>query len=75
MPTMRITSRPARMETEPGPLFLPVILLTEIDYLLHERLGVGATLDFLESIETGAFTLVVPTADDPTRCRELIRQY
>jgi len=63
------------VETEPGPLFLPVILLAEIDYLLQARLGVGASLDFLESIETGAFTLVAPTADDLSRCRELIRQY
>ena len=63
------------IETEPGSLYLPVILLAEIDYLLHERLGGDATLDFLESIETGAFTLVAPTSDDLTRCRELIRQY
>jgi predicted nucleic acid-binding protein len=63
------------VETEPGPLFLPVILLAEIDYLLQSRLGVGASLDFLKSIESGAFTLIAPTADDLTRCRELIHQY
>jgi predicted nucleic acid-binding protein len=62
------------LEAEPGPLFQPVILLAKIDYLLQARLGVGASLDFLKSIEIGAFTIVAPTADDLTRCRELIHQ-
>jgi hypothetical protein len=29
----------AVVEKEPGPLFLPVVLLAEIDYLLSTRLG------------------------------------
>ncbi|HEX7448806.1 MAG TPA: PIN domain-containing protein [Pirellulales bacterium] len=62
-------------ENEPGPLFLPAVLLAEIDYLLTRRLGVDAALDFIDSIERGAFTLVVPTAEDIARCRELMIQY
>src|SRR5258707_12031300 len=63
------------VEAEAGPLFLPVVLLAEIDYLLTSRLGADSALDFLQSIEAGAFTLVAPSADDLTRCRELLVQY
>jgi predicted nucleic acid-binding protein len=65
----------AAIETEPGTLLLPVILLAEIDYLLNDRLGVDAALDLLTSGEAGAFTLVHPTADDLIRCRELVDRY
>jgi len=60
---------------EPGPLFLPVVLLAEIDYLLCQRLGVEAAIDFFDSVDTGAFTLVELTPEDLRRCRELVRQY
>jgi len=63
------------VEAETGPLFLPMILLAEIDYLLTARLGTDASLDFLESVDSGAFTLVAPSSEDLARCRELIRQY
>jgi len=63
------------IESERGPLFLPVVLLAEIDYLLTSRLGVNASLEFLESIESGAFTLVPPSSEDLARCRALIAQY
>ena len=63
------------VEAERGPLFLPVVLLAEIDYLLTTRLGVDAAVEFLESIESGAFTLVDLPAEDLVRCRELIVQY
>jgi predicted nucleic acid-binding protein len=65
----------AIVETEPGPLFLPVILLAELDYLLTTRLGADAALQFLESVELGAFTLVSPSSEDLGRCRELMQQY
>ena len=51
------------------------MLLAEIDYLLTSRLGVDASLEFLESVEAGAFTLVAPSGEDMVRCRELIVQY
>ncbi len=63
------------VEAERGPLFLPIVLLAEIDYLLTSRLGVDASLEFLESVESGAFTLVVPTFEDLARCRALVEQY
>jgi predicted nucleic acid-binding protein len=54
---------------------LPIVLLAEIDYLLTSRLGVDASLEFLESVEAGAFTLIAPLDQDMIRCRELIVQY
>jgi predicted nucleic acid-binding protein len=65
----------AVVEAESEPLFVPVILLAEIDYLLTRRLGIDAALDFLDSVEQGAFTLVAPTDEDLARCRQLIAQY
>jgi predicted nucleic acid-binding protein len=65
----------AVVENEPGPLFVPVVLLAEIDYLLSTRLGQDAALDFLESVEQGAYLLVPMLADDLSRCLELIKQY
>lgn len=65
----------AAVESEPGSLFLPVILLAEIDYLLQSRLGVEAGLDFVDAVAQGEFTLVPLLPVDLTRCRELIAQY
>lgn len=61
--------------SESGPLLLPVILLAEIDYLLHLRLGPDAAFEFLEAVEQGEFTLISLTAPDIVRCRELVAQY
>lgn len=63
------------VETEPGPLLVPVVLLAEIDYLLTVRLGTDAALDFLESVQLGAFTIVALADEDLTRCRELMKSY
>lgn len=63
------------VEREPGPLFLPLILLAEVDYLLATRLGPQAASDFLESVEHGAFLLVPLLPSDLTRCIEIVRQY
>ena len=65
----------AAVEAEPGPLFLPVLLLTEIDYLLTTRLRPAAALDFLESIEQGTFTVVPLASDDLADCRSWMKQY
>ena len=72
---MHHSAAKAVVEAEAGPLFLPVVLLAEIDYLLTSRLGTDASLDFLESVASGAFTIVAPSSEDLGRCRELILQY
>jgi predicted nucleic acid-binding protein len=65
----------AVVSAESGPLFLPLALISEIDYLLTSRLGCDAALDFLDSIQSGAFTLVGLMTEDLVRCRELVAQY
>jgi len=62
-------------ETEEGPFLVPAPLLAEIDYMLHVHLGVDAALDFLESLEIGAFSLEALVPGDLLRCRELMEVY
>ena len=63
------------IKAEPGPLFLPVILLAEIDYLLNRRLGNDAAFEFIEAVEQGEFSLVALSTADFVRCREVVAQY
>jgi predicted nucleic acid-binding protein len=65
----------AFLSTESGPFFLPVALISELDYLLTSRLGGDAALDFLDSMQSGAFTLVGLMSEDLLRCRELVAKY
>lgn len=58
-----------------GPVIVPSVLLCEVDYLLREFLGVDAELDFLRSLEEGAFLLEPFTGVDLSRARELVEQY
>lgn len=63
------------VERERGEIIVPTAILSEIDYLLREFLGVEAELDFLESLQAGAFALEPFTSSDLERCRELIARY
>lgn len=65
----------AAVEQERGALIVPVAILSEIDYLLSRRLGTKAAIDFLRSIQAGAFTLCGTTSEDIVRCVELVQQY
>jgi len=56
-------------------ILIPSAILSEIDYLLHAKLGLGAELDFLDDIVAGVFTVEVFTSQDVARSRELIKQY
>ena len=63
------------LEKHQGPIVVPVAILAEVDYLLREWLGVDAELDFLDSLEAGAFQLEPFTPSDLQRCRELVAKY
>ncbi|MCP4043288.1 MAG: PIN domain-containing protein [Gammaproteobacteria bacterium] len=63
------------IENARGLIIIPTVILAELDYLLREFLGVGAELDFLESVSSGAFTLEPFTGQDLKRCIELITNY
>ncbi len=65
----------AVVESESGDLLVPIVLLAEIDYLLHARLGPEAALDFLRAVELEEFILVPLEKADIVRCRELLDQY
>lgn len=65
----------AAIERERGAILVPIVLLSEIDYLLRTKLGVRAELNFLNDLLDGAFTLESLTAADVSRCHELIEQF
>jgi uncharacterized protein len=54
---------------------IPMLVLAELDYWCHQRLGVEAWITFLEDLLAGAYRAESPTAADLTRCRELQTQY
>ena len=65
----------AAIANELGAILIPTAILSEIDYLIVAKLGLGAELDLLDDILAGAFTLEPFTAADVRRSRELIDQY
>lgn len=58
-----------------GPVVVPSVLLAEVDYLLRHYLNVDAELDFLRSLEDGAFLLEPFTEADLARVCELVERY
>jgi len=65
----------AAIERERGAIIVPIVILSEIDYLLRTKLGVKAELHFLNDVLDGAFTLESLTAADVARCHDLIEQF
>src|SRR3954463_7201217 len=56
-------------------LVVPALVLAELDYWCHERLGLDAWLIFLEDLMKGAYRSEAPTAADLRRCHELQSTY
>lgn len=56
-------------------LLVPGLVLAELDYWCHQRLGNQAWLTFLEDLLAGAYTLEAPTIADLERCEQIQRQY
>ncbi len=54
---------------------IPMLVLAELDYWCHQRLGADAWLTFLDDLLAGAYRAETPTPADLTRCRELQTQY
>lgn len=63
------------IEKEPGAIVVPAPVLSELDYLLLENLGVDAELAFIDGVLDGAYALDCSTLDDLPRIKELIAQY
>lgn len=56
-------------------LVVPMLVLAELDYWCHERLGVHAWLVFLDDLLEGAYRLEAPTPRDLARCHQLQTTY
>jgi uncharacterized protein len=56
-------------------LVVPALVLAELDYWCHQRLGVGAWIAFLDDLLVGAYRPECPTPGDLTRCHELQSTY
>jgi uncharacterized protein len=56
-------------------LVIPTLVLAELDYWCHERLGARVWLEFLDDLLEGAYRAEAPSEADLLRCRELQREY
>lgn len=63
------------LETHPGPLVIPTLVITEVAYLLATRLGVEPEVRFLGDLAAGAFHVEPVAAADWLRIAELVAQY
>ena len=63
------------LETHPGPLIIPILVVTEVTYLLATRLGVEPEVRFLGDLASGAFSIESVPASDWLRIAELVAEY
>lgn len=63
------------LETHPGPLLVPTLVVTEVAYLVATRLGTDAEVRFLGDLASGAFTVEPVHAADWLRIAELVHVY
>ena len=63
------------LESHPGPLIVPTLVVTEVVYLLGSRLGVDAEVRFLGDLALGNFIPEPVAASDWLRIAELVAQY
>ncbi|WP_206442991.1 type II toxin-antitoxin system VapC family toxin [Candidatus Protofrankia californiensis] len=63
------------LETHPGPLIVPILVVTEVVYLLGSRLGASAELRFLADMASGAFDVEPVHATDWLRIADLVNRY
>lgn len=60
------------LEAHPGPLVVPILVVTEVEYLLATRLGVEPEIRFLGDLAGGAFAIDHVPAGDWLRMAELV---
>lgn len=61
--------------THPGPLIVPVLVITEVTYLIGSRLGANAEVRFLGDLAAGEFAIEGVMAGDWLRIAELVSTY
>ncbi|HEX5585129.1 type II toxin-antitoxin system VapC family toxin [Gaiella sp.] len=63
------------LATHPGPLLVPILVVTEVSYLLATRVGVEPEVRFLGDLASGAFSVDHVPAGDWLRIAELVATY
>ena len=63
------------LEEHPGPILVPVLVITEVAYLLATRLGPVAEVRFLGDLASGALTPTDVEPADWLRIAELVATY
>lgn len=63
------------LETHPGPLIVPILVITEVVSLLATRLGTEPEVRFLGDLASGAFAVEPVAAVDWLRIAELVARY
>lgn len=63
------------LETHPGPLIIPTLVITEVAYLIGTRLGWQAEVRFLGDLASGNFVIEPLDANDLMRIAELVAAY
>jgi hypothetical protein len=63
------------LETHPGPLVVPTLVITEVTYLLGTRLGAPAEVRFLGDLAAGNLITEPIAAPDWLRIAELVGRY
>jgi predicted nucleic acid-binding protein len=63
------------LETHPGPLIVPHMVITEVTYLLETRLGTEAEVRFLGDLASGAFVVEPVHPRDWLRIAHLVARY
>lgn len=65
----------ALLESHPGPLIVPVLVVAEVAYLVATRLGVEPEVRFLGDLAAGNFTTEPVRPVDWLRMAELVARY
>jgi uncharacterized protein len=63
------------LQTHPGPLIVPTLVVTEVAYLIASRLGWQAETRFLGDLAAGEMRLEPVASEDLLRIAELIARY
>jgi predicted nucleic acid-binding protein len=63
------------LESHPGPLVVPTLVVTEAAYLISTRLGADAEVRFLGDLAAGAFAVEPVAPADWLRIAELVSRY
>jgi predicted nucleic acid-binding protein len=63
------------LESHPGPLLVPQLVITEVSYLIETRLGWTAEVRFLGDLSSGNFSTAPVLPGDWIRIAELVARY